>query len=87
MTIMFPHTLGTGLGDWTADTNGLGYSGAAVVFGALLGCVAAAYYSTSISRTSLFWAAFSLTRPLGAMVGDFRNERRRRVIESPQIAA
>jgi len=71
MTIMFPQTLGTALGDWTADTAGLGYTGGAVVFAALLALVAAAYYRTSISRTLLFWAAFVLTRPLGAVVGDF----------------
>jgi len=71
VTIMFSQTLGTALGDWTADTAGLGYLGGAVVFGALLAAVAAAYYWTAISRTVLFWAAFILTRPLGAVVGDF----------------
>jgi uncharacterized membrane-anchored protein len=71
LTIMFSQTLGTALGDWTADTAGLGYVGAAVLFGALLLFVALAYYRTSISRTALFWAAFILTRPLGAVVGDF----------------
>jgi uncharacterized membrane-anchored protein len=71
VTIMFSQTLGTALGDWTADTPGLGYSGAAVIFTALLGLVAAAYYWTRISRTILFWAAFILTRPLGAVIGDF----------------
>ena len=71
VTIMFSQTLGTALGDWTADTAGLGYSGGALVFGALLTLVAAAYYWTSISRTTLFWTAFILTRPLGAVVGDF----------------
>ena len=71
ITIMFSQTLGTALGDWTADTAGLGYRGGAVVFGALLALVAAAYFWTSISRTALFWAAFILTRPLGAVVGDF----------------
>jgi len=71
VTIMFSQTLGTALGDWTADTPGLGYSGAAVIFTALLGLVAAAYYWTGISRTILFWAAFILTRPLGAVIGDF----------------
>ncbi len=71
VTIMFSQTLGTALGDWTADTAGLGYAGAAVVFGALLLMVAAAYFWTRISRTVLFWAAFVLTRPLGAVVGDF----------------
>ena len=71
LTIMFSQTLGTALGDWTADTAGLGYTGAAVVFGGLLVLVVAAYYWTSVSRTLLFWAAFILTRPLGAVVGDF----------------
>lgn len=71
LTIMFSQTLGTALGDWTADTAGLGYVGAAVVFGALLLLVVAAYQWTRISRTALFWAAFILTRPLGAVVGDF----------------
>ena len=70
-TIMFSQTLGTALGDWSADTAGLGYSGGALLFGALLALVAAAYYRTKISRTTLFWAAFILTRPLGAVVGDF----------------
>lgn len=71
VTIMFSQTLGTALGDWTADTAGLGYSGGAVLFGTLLVLVASAYYWTNISRTILFWAAFILTRPLGAVVGDF----------------
>jgi len=71
LTIMFSQTLGTALGDWTADTAGLGYTGAAVVFGGLLALVVATYYWTSVSRTLLFWAAFILTRPLGAVVGDF----------------
>jgi uncharacterized membrane-anchored protein len=71
MTIMFSQTLGTALGDWTADTAGLGYTGAAILFSALLALVVAAYYWTSVSRTLLFWAAFILTRPLGAVVGDF----------------
>ncbi len=71
VTIMFSQTLGTALGDWTADTAGIGYVGGAIVFGALLALVAAAYYRTNISRTMLFWAAFILTRPLGAVVGDF----------------
>jgi len=71
VTIMFSQTLGTALGDWTADTAGIGYGGGAVVFGAMLGAVAAAYYWTKISHTVLFWAAFILTRPLGAVVGDF----------------
>jgi len=71
VTIMFSQTLGTALGDWTADTAGLGYTGGAAVFGTLLGVVVVAYYSTNISRTTLFWTAFILTRPLGAVVGDF----------------
>ena len=71
VTIMFSQTLGTALGDWTADSAGLGYSGGAAVFCAVLGVVAAAYYWTRISRTVVFWAAFIITRPLGAVVGDF----------------
>ncbi|CAB3633577.1 MAG: COG4705 family protein [Achromobacter pulmonis] len=71
LTIMLSQTLGTALGDWTADTAGLGYTGAALVFGGLLALVAMGYYFTRISRTLLFWAAFILTRPLGAVVGDF----------------
>ena len=71
VTILFSQTLGTALGDWTADTAGLGYLGGATVFVVLLALVAAAYFWTKISRTALFWAAFILTRPLGATVGDF----------------
>lgn len=71
VTIMFSQTLGTALGDWTADTIGLGYVGGIIVFGTLLAILAVAYYRTAISRTVLFWAAFILTRPLGAVVGDF----------------
>jgi uncharacterized membrane-anchored protein len=71
VTIMFSQTLGTALGDWTADSAGLGYSGAAVIFGSLLVLVAACHFWTKISKTALFWAAFILTRPLGAVVGDF----------------
>lgn len=71
ITIMFSQTLGTALGDWTADTAGLGYTGGAMVFSALLLMVVAAYFWTKISHTILFWAAFILTRPLGAVVGDF----------------
>lgn len=70
ITIMFSQTLGTALGDWTADTQGLGYGGGIVVFGLLLALVAAAYFFTRISRTVLFWLAFVLTRPLGAVLGD-----------------
>jgi uncharacterized membrane-anchored protein len=71
VTIMFSQTLGTALGDWMADTTGLGYEGGAVVFAAALAVVAALYFRTNVSRTLLFWSAFILTRPLGATVGDF----------------
>jgi len=71
VTIMFSQTLGTALGDWTADSLGLGYTGAAMVFAALLLLVLAGYLWTRVSRTALFWAAFVLTRPLGAVLGDF----------------
>src|ERR1051326_8010494 len=71
VTIMFSQTLGTALGDWFADANGMGYLGAAGVFGGLLLLTALLFYLTSISRVTLFWAAFILTRPLGAVVGDF----------------
>ena len=70
-TIMFSQTLGTALGDFLADTGGLGYGGGALVFGAALAVVAGLYLYTGVSRTLLFWAAFILTRPLGATVGDF----------------
>ncbi len=70
-TITFSQTLGTALGDWAADDTGLGYEGAALVFGAALAIVAIAYYRTRISHVTLFWVAFVLTRPLGATVGDF----------------
>ena len=70
ITITFSQTLGTALGDWLADTGGLGYLGAAVVFGAMLAALAALYFWTTVSRVTLFWAAFILTRPLGAAVGD-----------------
>ena len=69
-TIMFSQTLGTALGDWMADSTGLGYEGAALVFGAALALVALCYFYTRISHALLFWAAFILTRPLGATVGD-----------------
>src|SRR5579863_415174 len=69
--ILFSQTLGTALGDWMADTNGLGFGGGALVFFAGLAVVAAAYFWTSISRTLLFWCAFVLTRPLGATLGDW----------------
>ena len=76
ITIMFSQTLGTALGDWTADTADLGYGGAALIFGAMLAIIAAAYFWTKISHTVLFWAAFILTRPLGAVVGDFLDKPR-----------
>ena len=71
VTITFSQTLGTALGDWMADTTGLGYAGGALVFGAGLAVLAALYFWTDVSRVLLFWAAFILTRPLGATVGDF----------------
>jgi uncharacterized membrane-anchored protein len=71
VTILFSNTLGTALGDFLADDGGFGYVGGALVFGAALAVIAALYYFTSISHTLLFWAAFILTRPLGATVGDF----------------
>ncbi len=70
ITITFSQTLGTALGDWVADA-GLGYSGGALVFGAGLALLALLYFATNVSRVALFWAAFILTRPLGATVGDF----------------
>lgn len=68
--ILFSQTLGTALGDWMADSNGLGYERGALVFAAGLVLVAAAYFYTNVSRTILFWSAFILTRPLGATLGD-----------------
>jgi uncharacterized membrane-anchored protein len=70
MAITFSQTLGTALGDWIADTGGLGYEDGALVFGAGLMALAALYWWTNVSRVLLFWAAFILTRPLGATVGD-----------------
>lgn len=70
-TITFSQTLGTALGDWMADSTGLGYQGGALVFLAAIAVVAALYYWTRVSHVTLFWAAFILTRPLGATVGDF----------------
>ena len=70
-TILFSNTLGTALGDFLADEGGLGYAGGALVFGAVLALIAALYVWTSLPRTLLFWAAFILTRPLGATAGDF----------------
>src|SRR6266403_3376484 len=70
MAITFSQTLGTALGDWIADTGGLGYEGGALVFGAGLVVLAALYWRTNVSRVALFWVAFILTRPIGATVGD-----------------
>jgi uncharacterized membrane-anchored protein len=70
VTILFSQTLGTALGDWMADTHGLGYEGGALAFGAGLALVAAGYFFTNASRVFLFWTAFILTRPLGATLGD-----------------
>src|SRR5476649_696589 len=74
VTILFSQTLGTALGDWMADTNGFGFERGAYVFGAGLLLIAGAYYFTKISRTVLFWAAFILTRPLGATLGDLMDK-------------
>ena len=71
ITITFSQTLGTALGDWVADETPLGYLGGAALFGGLLALLAAVYWRTALSRVWLFWAAFILTRPLGATVGDF----------------
>ena len=71
ITILFSQTLGTALGDWMADSTGLGYAGGALVFAAGLAITVAAFFWTNVSRTVLFWTAFVLTRPLGATVGDF----------------
>ncbi len=71
VTIMFSQTLGTALGDWTADSMEFGYGGSAIIFGALLLIILALYFWSKISRTLLFWSAFILTRPLGAVVGDY----------------
>jgi uncharacterized membrane-anchored protein len=71
MTIMFSQTLGTALGDWTADSMGMGYAGAALIFGLLLLVIALLYFTTAVSRVTVFWTAFIMTRPLGAVIGDF----------------
>lgn len=71
LTITFSQTLGTALGDWSADTMGLGYSGGIILFVGLILMILALYKFTHVSRTLLFWSAFVLTRPLGAVVGDF----------------
>jgi uncharacterized membrane-anchored protein len=92
--ITFSQTLGTALGDWMADTGGLGYGGGAVVFAAGLAVIAGLYFWSSVSRVLLFWAAFILTRPLGATVGDFLDKPKnvgglalRRPLASAVIAA
>jgi uncharacterized membrane-anchored protein len=69
--ITFSQTLGTALGDWIADTGGLGYEGGALLFAGGLAVLVLLYYGTNVSRVFLFWTAFILTRPLGATVGDF----------------
>jgi uncharacterized membrane-anchored protein len=71
VTITFSQTLGTALGDWTADDAGVGFLGGAAIFGAALAVLAGLYFWTKVSRVLLFWAAFILTRPLGATLGDF----------------
>jgi uncharacterized membrane-anchored protein len=76
VTIMFSQTLGTALGDWVADTNDMGYLGAAALFGGALVLTALLYFLRSVSRVILFWIAFILTRPLGAVVGDFLDKSR-----------
>jgi uncharacterized membrane-anchored protein len=80
ITIMFSQTLGTALGDWMADSAGFGYGGSAAIFGFALALVAAFYHWTKISHTVLFWAAFILTRPLGAVVGDFLDKPHEKVV-------
>jgi uncharacterized membrane-anchored protein len=74
--ITFSQTLGTALGDWMADTTGLGYEGGALVFAAALAVLAGLYFWSNVSRVLLFWAAFILTRPLGATLGDFLDKPR-----------
>jgi uncharacterized membrane-anchored protein len=76
VAILFSNTLGTALGDFLTDDGGLGYGGGALAFGAMLAVIAVCYYRTNLSRTALFWAAFILTRPLGAAVGDFLDKPR-----------
>ncbi len=71
LTITFSQTLGTALGDWAADDGGLGYLGGAALFGAALVGLVLLWRFTTLSKVMLFWAAFILTRPLGATVGDF----------------
>jgi uncharacterized membrane-anchored protein len=69
-TILASNTLGTALGDYVSDGLGLGFSGGAIFFTGLLACIAGLYFFTKISHAALFWAAFILTRPLGATLGD-----------------
>ena len=76
VTIMFSQTLGTALGDWTADTAGFGYGGAAIIFGLAITLITVLHFWTQINRVALFWAAFILTRPLGAVAGDFLDKPR-----------
>jgi uncharacterized membrane-anchored protein len=71
VTIMFSQTLGTALGDWTADTKGFGYIGGAILFGSMLAVIAVLHFTKKVPPSILFWSAFILTRPLGAVVGDF----------------
>lgn len=76
ITIMFSQTLGTALGDWTADSLGFGYSGSVLIFGGALVALLALYFVPRVNRTLLFWTAFILTRPLGAVVGDYLDKPR-----------
>lgn len=76
VAILFSQTLGTALGDWVADTNEFGYERGAMVFSALLAVIACGYFFTRLSCTALFWAAFILTRPLGATLGDLLDKPR-----------
>ena len=92
--ILFSNTLGTALGDFVSDSSGLGFDGGALVFGAALALIAAAYFFTTVSRAWLFWAAFVMTRPLGATLGDLLTKPRAegglewsRVVSSLVIAA
>lgn len=71
MTIMLSQTLGTALGDWTSDSMEFGYGGSALIFGSILLFIGGLYYWTKVSQTFLFWSAFIMTRPLGAVVGDY----------------
>ena len=81
VTIMFSQTLGTALGDWAADDAGLGYLGGVAVFGGALLVVAALHYLTKVPKPGLFWAAFILTRPLGAVSGDLFDSKERALSE------